>query len=291
MTFVVEKALRYWLHPATLVSAAGVLAAFALAALVHRWRARHFAEAWRNQLGTDATHTFFYMSGLFSVLVAGPVYSLANALIARYAPFLQLNLGRGLHPVAHFVVLTLSLDFMAYWAHRACHRVPWLWELHKVHHSQTMLTPLTNFRFHAGDVLLRTVLMLIPVAILGTQTEVFLAVVFFEVALNGMAHADLPWTYGALGRLFVNPQFHRLHHSTDPRHFGHNFAQQYSVWDYVFRTAYAHEHEVPAAYGLPGETMPRSFAMQQIKPVLTVGRRILRAMTPRRFGAARPADA
>lgn len=301
VTFVAGKALRHWSAPSTLISLGGIVTAFALTVLVHRWRVRQFADAWSNQLGTDATHMFFYMSGLFSVIIGAPAYALTNAAISRFAPFLQLNLGRELHPIAHFVVLTLSLDFVAYWAHRACHRVPWLWELHKVHHSQTMLTPFTNFRFHAGDVLLRTLLMLIPMAVLGTQTEVFLAVIFFEVALNGMAHSDLPWTYGPLGRLFVNPQFHRLHHSTDPRHFDHNFAQQYTFWDSLFGTAYANEHEVPPAYGLPGETMPRSFVRQQVVPALTLLQRVLRSARPqrllraiplRRFTAApRPTDA
>ena len=289
--FLVEKAFRYWLSPITLTTVGGITLVFLVAAVVQRWRRQQFAEAWQNQLGTDATHAFFYISGLFTVIVSGPAYALANAAISRYAPFLQLNLGRDLHPFVHFVILTLSLDLISYSAHRLCHSVPLLWELHKVHHSQTMLTAFTNYRFHAFDVLLRTVPMLIPLAILGSQTEIFMAVIFLEVALNGLAHTGLPWTYGPLGYLFVNPHFHRLHHSTDPRHFGRNLGQLYTVWDYVFRTAYTGADEVPAAYGLPGEPMPRSFVGLQVVPVLTVLKRIARAIVPRRVGTTRPADA
>ena len=270
---------------------AGIVTVFLVAAVAQRWRRKQLAEAWESQLGTDATHAFFYVSGIFGVIISGPAYALTNAAISRYAPFLQLNLGRDLHPLAHFVVLTLSLDLVAYTAHRLCHSVPLLWELHKVHHSQPMLTTLTNYRFHAFDILLRTVPMLIPLAILGSQTEIFMAVIFLETALNGLAHSGLPWTYGPLGWLFVNPRFHRLHHSTEPRHFGRNLGQLYTVWDYLFRTAYPHAAEVPPAYGLPGEPMPRSFLGLQVVPVLTVLKRIARAIVPRRVAATRPADA
>ena len=53
------------------------------------------------------------------------------------------------------VIITLAL-FLAYefgyWLdHYLKHRVPALWELHKVHHSANVLTPLTVFRIHPLD--------------------------------------------------------------------------------------------------------------------------------------------
>ncbi len=48
------------------------------------------------------------------------------------------------------VTLMLFLAYeLGYWFnHWLCHRVPLLWEFHKVHHSAEVLTPLTNFRVH-----------------------------------------------------------------------------------------------------------------------------------------------
>ena len=56
------------------------------------------------------------------------------------------------------MIITLAL-FLAYefgyWLdHYLKHRVPALWELHKVHHSANVLTPLTVFRLHPLDALI-----------------------------------------------------------------------------------------------------------------------------------------
>ncbi len=46
------------------------------------------------------------------------------------------------------VMLFLAYE-LGYWLnHYLSHRIPFLWEFHGVHHSATVLTPLTNFRVH-----------------------------------------------------------------------------------------------------------------------------------------------
>jgi sterol desaturase/sphingolipid hydroxylase (fatty acid hydroxylase superfamily) len=288
--FCVSKALELWLSPVTVVSVAGLLFAFLVTVVMQRWSTLQWREALRAQLLTDAAYTFFYISGIFYALIAAPVYAIASAGLDRFAPFLRLNLGAGLHPVVHFIVLTLSLDFVSYWTHRLEHRSPLLWEFHKVHHSQTVLTPLTNFRFHVVDILLRSTLMLIPMMILGTQTNVWLAVIFFELALDGMAHSNLPWTYGALGWIFVNPQSHRLHHSVDERHYDRNFGQQYNLWDVLFRTRYTGAREVPTEYGVPGEHMSASPVTQQFVPFIAIAKRLIARRAKPAAGAQAPAQ-
>jgi sterol desaturase/sphingolipid hydroxylase (fatty acid hydroxylase superfamily) len=37
-------------------------------------------------------------------------------------------------------------------------------------------------------------------------------------------HADLPWTYGRLDKIFVSPVMHRWHHSIDTVPYQTNFA-------------------------------------------------------------------
>ncbi len=49
-------------------------------------------------------------------------------------------------------------------------------------------------------------------------------------------HADLPWTYGPLGKVFVSPAMHRWHHAKDPRYFQTNFATVFSIFDRAFGT-------------------------------------------------------
>jgi len=49
------------------------------------------------------------------------------------------------------VVLFFAYEF-GYWLHHyLCHRVSFLWEFHKVHHTANVLTPITVFRVHPVD--------------------------------------------------------------------------------------------------------------------------------------------
>ena len=49
-------------------------------------------------------------------------------------------------------------------------------------------------------------------------------------------HADLPWTYGKLSRIFVSPAMHHWHHAKEIRYAGTNFATVFSVFDIAFGT-------------------------------------------------------
>jgi len=53
----------------------------------------------------------------------------------------------------------------------------------------------------------------------------------------GMAiHADLPWTYGQLGKVFVSPVMHRWHHARDGVAYNTNYATVFSIFDRAFGT-------------------------------------------------------
>ena len=41
---------------------------------------------------------------------------------------------------------------------------------------------------------------------------------------------------GALGRIFISPAHHQVHHSTNPIHFNKNLGSCLAVWDWLFGT-------------------------------------------------------
>src|SRR5438094_778580 len=49
------------------------------------------------------------------------------------------------------VALFLALEFAYWFDHYLSHKVPLLWEFHRVHHSAEVLTPFTNSRVHPID--------------------------------------------------------------------------------------------------------------------------------------------
>lgn len=260
---LVAGAIKLWSSPS-------YLAKFALVgAIVLLWlveaRRRTPAPTWK-AAGATSAWAVFYLGGFYAVFIGSPMYALFSRAVHGYAPFLEMNLLRSVSPLMQVIVMSVVMDFVAYWAHRWAHSNAFLWRFHRIHHSETQLMPLTTFRFHFGDLILRGLPQLIPAAILGATTTTFTIALFLELTLGVMAHADLNWTYGPFGRLLVSPAFHRVHHAVDGRLCGSNFATNYSLWDHLFGTAVANA-ERPASYGI-AEPSAKSFLGQWFEPFL-----------------------
>lgn len=142
-------------------------------------------------------------------------------------------------PAALAVVLSLLLlDLGIYGQHVASHRVPWLWRLHRLHHSDRQLDLTSALRFHPLEILLSMVWKGVLIAALGAPV---LAVLIFEVMLNAAAlfnHANLrlPLGLDAALRLFlVTPDMHRVHHSRREHETNSNYGFCLPYWDWLFR--------------------------------------------------------
>jgi len=174
------------------------------------------------------------------VLFVAPVVAILVSLVrlgVEHLPFSVVNvgvwesLGRG---GTLFAVVFIG-DFFSYWRHRLEH-TRLLWPAHAVHHSDTQMTWLTLGRFHPID---RVVTSTIDIALLALLGFPSWALVFNEIVRHyygEFIHADFPWTYGPLGRVFVSPVMHRWHHARDVVGAGSNFATVFSVFDQAFRT-------------------------------------------------------
>lgn len=133
----------------------------------------------------------------------------------------------------------IVLDFAIYIQHVVSHKIPILWRLHKVHHSDVDFDVTTAIRFHPIEIALSMLYKVVLVLGLGPSA---IAVVLFEIILNGCAmfnHANiaLPRPLDTMLRLFlVTPDMHRVHHSILQRETDSNYGFNLSIWDRVFRT-------------------------------------------------------
>jgi len=184
------------------------------------------------------------------------------------------------------VTVTLFLAYeLAYWLdHYLSHKVPFLWEFHKVHHTAQVLTPLTIFRVHPVDSLVfANIIALVVGATGGTLQYVFgasaapfalsgtnvILLAFFCVTLH-LQHSHLWISFtGALGRILLSPAHHQIHHSADPLHFNTNLGCCLSVFDWLFGTLHmpAARRE-PLAFGAATRTgaSPHSVSGTLITP-------------------------
>lgn len=137
-------------------------------------------------------------------------------------------------------LLTLViLDAAIYLQHVATHKVPLLWRLHRVHHSDLDVDVTTGLRFHPVEILLSLLYKTALVAVLGADP---LVVLVWEALLNGMTlftHGNiaLPARIDRfLRRLFCTPDMHRRHHSTARVETDSNYGNVLSLWDRLCRT-------------------------------------------------------
>ena len=144
-----------------------------------------------------------------------------------------------LSPWLAIPLAVIALD-LAIWAqHVFFHAVPALWRLHRVHHADLDYDLTTGARFHPIEILLSMLIKLAVILALGPSV---VAVILFEVILNGMAmfnHGNVGLPPGLDRRLrwvFVTPDMHRVHHSIEEDETNSNFGFNLSWWDRLFGT-------------------------------------------------------
>jgi sterol desaturase/sphingolipid hydroxylase (fatty acid hydroxylase superfamily) len=149
----------------------------------------------------------------------------------------------------------LVLDLVSYAWHWANHRIPLLWRLHRVHHSDPTFTVSTGIRFHPGELLLSLPLRLAAIVLIGAPVGAVLA---FEVAFafaNLFEHGDINLPTRAeswLDRVCITPAIHRRHHTKVGPERDTNFGTIFSIWDRTFGTFTPNGSATRIETGLPG---------------------------------------
>lgn len=142
-----------------------------------------------------------------------------------------------------WVELLLSimvLDLIAqYGVHYLLHKVPWMWRLHMVHHSDKHVDVTTGTRHHPFDFTLREIFALIAVVIMGMPMAFYLFYRILSVLFTYWTHANiaLPLSIDkALSYFIVTPGVHKFHHHREMPWTDKNFGNMLSIWDRLFGT-------------------------------------------------------
>ena len=164
------------------------------------------------------------------------------------------------------VAAVIVADIGFFVAHRLQHRVAFLWEFHKVHHSAEVLHPLALYRRHPVDAALDVTLMGTGAgAVLGLSSYIFgesveglsilntNAVLFlFHFAGVHLRHSHVRLSYGRfLDRILISPTLHQTHHSCAPPHLDKNFGGILSIWDWLAGSLCIPHDDETLTLGLP----------------------------------------
>ncbi len=240
----------------------------------------------------DFLYPVFNASVRGIVLVVG--YAPVRAFYENYLPFLNLRLLDNVPYAIQGLGAFLAMDFAFWFSHWFRHKVPWLWHFHSVHHSQTELSPLTAWRAHPLEALFIYTLTLIPVGIFGGDRSTWIVVtILYGVAWPPFIHSNVRTNLGWLRHVIVSPQFHRVHHSTNPTQYDKNFGEHLILWDWMFGTMEKDTGIYPdTGIGKPGEIIeersrtPWGLVVMWVKhcvyPFRMIGRSVGEALARRR---------
>lgn len=218
-------------------------------------------------------YAYFVVNSIVSALVLAPFAGVGVIVSARVAQFLR-ELGvatdsLGVTPWLVNVFGTLALvmvaDFSSFIVHLWFHRVPLLWEFHKVHHSAEVMTPVTVLRMHPVDDLMTMLVSGVFMGMADSVLRVCVAPGFSPVGLYGITiftfifylfgynlrHSHVWVSYGPwLSRLLISPAQHQIHHSKANRHWNKNYGFMFAFWDWMFGSLYVPEKRETLEFGL-----------------------------------------
>lgn len=98
------------------------------------------------------------------------------------------------------------------------HAIPWLWHFHTIHHSQREMNPKTTHRMHPVEPIFTALVMLLPQSLLCTHPLPWAHAILVNRLWDQAIHSDLRSNWGWVGKWFVSPQHHRIHHALSKAH-------------------------------------------------------------------------
>jgi len=125
-----------------------------------------------------------------------------------------------------FLFTIIFLDWMLYYLHRVYHAVPWLWKIHRVHHTDPEVDITTGLRFHPFEIFISSLVLAVVIFLLGAPIYgVFLFALWLEVS-NLFNHSNIfipPIAEKNIRWGIITPIMHRVHHSSHPAETNRNF--------------------------------------------------------------------
>ena len=216
---------------------------------------------------------FFLLNLILLIALSNVTATLINDFLLLFGLELQPmqlfsieNLSR---PTALFLFFIIS-DFIQWNVHRMLHTFPFLWKIHKTHHSIKEMGFAAHFRYNWMEPIVYKSILYIPIILIGgfNVQDVFI-VHFITIAIGHLNHANIGWDYGILKYVFNNPKMHIWHHSkVIPNRNGVNFGISLSLWDYLFRTDYIPKDGRDIELGFSDDNeFPEDFLKQEFYPL------------------------
>lgn len=219
----------------------------------------------RLDIAVYAIHPLFQLL-VFQFVVALTVGVAAGVAGALGAVGWHPHLAQGLLWGGIFLLAGLAArDFASFYVHYLQHKIPLLWEFHKVHHAPETLIPPTTRRLHPLDELagilaeavflgavvgLQACSMDLPIGALIAAAATLYAVAGL-LTFAPLRHSHIDLRLGAFERIVLSPAHHQIHHSVEVVHWDRNFGAILPIWDRLWGTFLEPQPRDTYRLGLP----------------------------------------
>lgn len=221
-------------------------------------------------------YSLFIFNSLIKIVLIGP-YIIFGFYIAFYTDefltvtfgFPKSSLGVTQTLVFYTIVLTVLNDLFTYLIHFCMHKLPFLWEFHKIHHSATSMNPLTQYRIHPFELIINNIRSILVFGLVTGLFDylsahqidklVFLGVnifhfIFLLLGAN-LRHSHVKLKYPKfLEYILISPFQHQIHHSNNPEHFNKNMGSKFALWDWILGTLVLSKSVGRISFGVDQDT-------------------------------------
>ena len=138
-----------------------------------------------------------------------------------------------------FLGVFLMDFFGAYLPHFIEHKVPPLWMVHLVHHSDHKVDATTANRHHPIESIIRYMFTLIGVIVIGAPIGIVMLYQSLSIVATQFSHSNikLPKKIDKLiSYVLVSPDMHKVHHHYKMPYTDSNYGNIFSVWDRLLGT-------------------------------------------------------
>ena len=171
-----------------------VSAFFFLMEIIKPWRVNQ--PIFRKDFWLDFFYMFFNFF-LFSLVIynaaSSVVVDLFNKIIYNVSGF-NLQASNPLRTFPFWSILLIGFlvrDFVQWWVHRLLHRVNWLWQFHKVHHSVEQMGFAAHLRYHWMENVVYRSIEYLPLALIGVGLYDFFIIHIFTLSIGHYNHSNL----------------------------------------------------------------------------------------------------
>lgn len=230
----------------------------------------------RDDIWIEVIGTSFYM------IIAAPLIFYTAPLLTEFiAPGTENSLAL-LSWWQMLAILLIVDEGLHYWWHRLTHEIPWMYNLHRAHHSCQYMSVRLAFRNNLFYFLIMPSVWASAILLYLGFGPVYAVYIIVKMTVNFGSHSPLKWDrwmynikwlspfVWVLERIITTPAAHAAHHGRFKddgiTHYKGNYANLFFFWDVLFGTAKL-SRDYPEDYGVEN-IEPKSWKHEMFWPLI-----------------------